>query len=64
MAETNQTSDGSEELREYWIERLDKFEREIYPIFHERGYSKNTALTTYMLDELDTAVMLSLSARP
>lgn len=50
-------------MGEYWKEYLDNFELQIYPIFHERGYSKNTALMAYALDQLDTAVMMTLARR-
>ncbi len=50
-------------LRQYWSDRLDEFEKIIYPVFYAKGYSKNTALLAYMMDELDDAVMVAVSAR-
>lgn len=43
-------------LANYWKERIDVFEAVIYPVFHERGYSKNTAFLVSMIDELDDSI--------
>lgn len=49
-------------VAEYWHGRLDDFERDVLPVFRQQGYSPNTALMAYMLDELDTAVMIAANA--
>lgn len=60
---TEVTQDAAREaLRQYWRDRLIEFEEIVYPVFHERGYSKNTALQVYMIDELDDAVMVAVSS--
>lgn len=43
------TQEDWDEAREYWEGWLDNFEKEIYPVFYRRGYSKNTALQVYAL---------------
>lgn len=54
---------AEEALQNYWRERIDEFERIIYPVFHEKGYSKNTAFMITMLDEVDDAIMAAIAAR-
>lgn len=55
--------DATKALREYWNSRIEEFETIVYPVFYARGYSKNTALLVYMMDELDDAVMVAVSAK-
>lgn len=46
-----------EGTEEYWIEQLNRFDTEIYPLlFQARGYSKGEAYTLWMLASLCTAV--------
>jgi hypothetical protein len=47
--------------QEYWKETLEEFERDYYPVFAGFGYSRNTALQVYMLDQLESAVYLALN---
>jgi hypothetical protein len=67
------SSEGNEEgttldadkaaLQQYWAEKLKEFEETIYPVFHALGYSKNTALQAYMMDELDSALVIATATR-
>lgn len=49
-------------LQQYWNERLEEFEKVIYPVFYTRGYSKNTALLACMMDELDDSLVVAAAA--
>jgi hypothetical protein len=61
--EGGEVDEGIATLRKYWNDRLEEFERVIYPVFYVRGYSKNTALLVAMLDELDDALMVAAATR-
>ena len=50
-------------MQDYWAEKLDYFEQVILPVFAARGYGKNTALYTFVLDELDDSVMVAVAAK-
>lgn len=49
-------------LQAYWNERLEEFEKVIYPVFYTKGYSKNTALLACMMDELDDSLVVAAAA--
>lgn len=51
------------ELRNYWLQRLNEFEKVEYPVFYAKGYSKNTALTAVMIDELAEALTIASAIR-
>ena len=51
------------EIEQYWENRLKEFDETIYPIFHKHGYGKNTALTVWALDELESSLIIATSAR-
>lgn len=55
-------AENKQALQEYWNEQLIAFEEIIYPVFYARGYSKNTALLAYMMDELDDALVIAAAA--
>ena len=55
--------EATKALQDYWTSRIEEFERIVYPVFYAKGYSKNTALLVYMIDELDDAVMVAVSAK-
>ena len=37
---------------ENWESSLDEFEHKLWPLFKERGYSKNTAYMAYMMKQV------------
>lgn len=61
--EWTESEDQLRELRKYWDMRIKEFEAQVYPVFYAQGYSKNTALLAYMIDELDTSIVIATSAR-
>lgn len=61
--EGGEVDESIEALQKYWEEKLDEFEKVIYPVFYKKGYSKNTALMVAMMDELDDALLVAAAAR-
>jgi hypothetical protein len=56
------SAEQKQAIQEYWNGRLQEFEEIIYPVFYARGYSKNTALLVYVMDELDDALVVAAAA--
>lgn len=59
MAEqpTTELTADEKELRAYWNDKLESFERVLFPVFAARGIGKNTALTAVVVDDLESTIL-------
>lgn len=50
-------SDEEKELRAYWNDKLEAFERVLFPVFAAHGIGKNTALTAVVIDDIESTLL-------